>query len=136
VAVGATEMHRLFQEVIAAVERKRQTAPLTYEDWDDPELKRLASLLEDYLDDLHALIDRYVKREAASFLGPVTDVERWESRQARGASNVPRFITEAMAHSTRATDAKMSTRSCPNCSYPSPDFRVTCRECGYPHGRA
>lgn len=32
-------------------------------------------------------------------------------------------------------NAARSTRACPECSYPAPDWRVTCRVCGFAMGR-
>jgi hypothetical protein len=33
-------------------------------------------------------------------------------------------------------NARSSTRSCPRCQYPAPDWRATCRVCGFEMGRA
>jgi hypothetical protein len=141
-AVGAARMGALLAAAVSLLggirddEGSARSARLTVSPETEPQIDLISSELSDYPDDLRALVARYVADQSTSFLGPRTPLELWESRRARGASTKPRFITESMRHSTRETDRAMSTRSCPNCGYPSPDFRESCRDCGYPHGRA
>ena len=57
--------------------------------------------------------------------------QRWRSAVARcQAHHAPRARTAPRPSTTARPN------SCPNCGYPSPDFRESCRDCGYPHGRA
>lgn len=50
------------------------------------------------------------------------ELSRWQKKE----SNIDDAIRSA----------KHSTRSCPECSFPVPDWRVACRVCGFEIGRA
>lgn len=101
------------------------------------EMDRLASEFTDYPDPLAELLARYFAENAPGFPGPRTHLELWLSRRARGADTAPQFITRTIdIDKEAAIDRNYSSRPCPECGYPSPDYRPSCKRCGYPHGRA
>lgn len=81
-------------------------------------------------------LERFIESNDVQFLGPRTKLELWKSMTQRGADTSPRFTAKAFDRLAEAEkDRPYSTRSCPNCDYPSPDYRPSCKACGYPHGR-
>lgn len=98
-------------------------------------LGQFVSQLEDYPDHLRSLRDAYAAAKESEFLGPKTELELWLSRRQRGAETAPRRVTVVVSpEAERQRDALVSSRSCPQCGYPSPDYRRTCKACGFPHG--
>jgi hypothetical protein len=102
------------------------------------ELDKLSDRFSDYPEDLHGLVDAYVKAHDAQFLGPRTLLEMWRSKLARGEDTAPKFKTRGEIDFVKEAeeDRPYSSRPCPACDYPSPDYRISCKKCGYPHGRA
>jgi hypothetical protein len=79
----------------------------------------------------------FVARHDAEFVGPRTKLELWHSMHRRGADTAPRFVAKKFNREQEAEkDRAYSSRSCPHCDYPSPDYRPACKACGYPHGVA
>jgi hypothetical protein len=82
-------------------------------------------------------LDDYARRNDARFLGPRTQLELWQSKVDRGVDTTPRYVSKVIDFEKEAEeDRHYSTRSCPNCGYPTPDYRPRCKRCDYPHGRA
>jgi hypothetical protein len=82
------------------------------------------------------LVD-FVRRLDDEFRGPRTHVELWESRVARGVDTTPKYVTKQMDFEKEAEiDRRYSSRGCPKCKYPTPDYRPRCKRCDYPHGCA
>jgi hypothetical protein len=142
-AVGATKMADALAAAIAlfpnatipptADERKKlldQFSPAQTK-----ELDTLSDRFSDYPDPLCRLLNAYVKKNAAAFLGPKTQMDLWESRRDRGADTQPRRLNKHDLDKEAAHDAKLSSRTCPQCSQPCPSYRMTCKRCGYPLGR-
>jgi biotin synthase-related radical SAM superfamily protein len=46
-----------------------------------------------------------------------------------------RLIDRELAIDDAIENVRYSTRSCPGCEYPAPDWRVYCRVCGFEFGR-
>jgi hypothetical protein len=83
------------------------------------------------------LLQAYFERNESSFTGPRTALELWQSKVARGADTTPRYVSKAVDFEKEAElDRPNSSRSCPHCGYPTPDYRPRCKRCDYPHGRA
>ena len=79
---------------------------------------------------------RFVEINDNHFCGPRTKLELWNSMTKRGADTAPKFTVKVFDRDAEAVkDRPHSSRSCPNCDYPSPDYRPSCKACGYPHGR-
>lgn len=99
------------------------------------EMRSISNRFTDYPDVLGALLDDFISLNMSQLLGPKNDLELWESKKQR-SQNVPRFVTKEIDYEKEAKeDAKYSSRSCPECSQPVPDYRKTCKKCGYPVGR-
>ncbi|WP_027710086.1 DMP19 family protein [Zooshikella ganghwensis] len=99
------------------------------------EMRALSNHFTDYPDPLGQLVDSYVQENAAEFYGPKNDVEMWASKKAKG-QNTPRFVTKEIDYKAEAIeDEKYSSRVCPECSQPVPDYRKSCKKCGFPVGR-
>ncbi len=82
-------------------------------------------------------LESFVAANNSSFLGPRTKIELWKSKYDRGINTAPKFTVKKFdAETEAAKDRNYSTRSCPICDYPSPDYRPSCKRCGFPHGRA
>ena len=78
----------------------------------------------------------YVAENDAGFLGPRTEWELWESKVNRGYDTTPHYVTREMDFEEEAKkDRENSSRDCPHCGYPSPDYRSRCKRCDCPHGR-
>ena len=104
---------------------------------DNSEIRSISNEFTDYPDDLGTLLDKYVENNASSFLGPKTEAELWEQKKALGKSTAPQVVTRDIDFYKEAEiDAKYSSRKCPECLQPVPDYRKTCKKCGYPIGRA
>jgi hypothetical protein len=79
---------------------------------------------------------RFVEINDNHFCGPRTKLELWNSMTKRGAETAPKFTVKVFDRDAEAVkDRPHSSRTCPNCDYPSPDYRPSCKACGYPHGR-
>jgi hypothetical protein len=79
---------------------------------------------------------RFVEINDDHFYGPRTKLELWNSMTKRGADTAPKFTAKVFDRVAEAEkDRPHSSRTCPNCDYPSPDYRPSCKACGYPHGR-
>lgn len=99
------------------------------------EMWALSNKFTDYPDPLGQLIDNYVQANEAEFYGPKNEMEMWASKKAKG-QNVPRFVTKEIDYKAEAIeDEKYSSRVCPECSQPVPDYRKSCKKCGFPVGR-
>lgn len=80
---------------------------------------------------------KFVELNDVHFCGPRTKLELWNSITQRGADTAPKFTVKVFDRDAEAEkDRPHSSRACPNCEYPSPDYRPSCKACGYPHGRA
>ena len=102
----------------------------------DSRIDELSNQFTDYPEDLSVLLDSFVAANECQFLGPKTNLELWHARKDRGAETAPRrarenidFVQEA------AIDRPHSSRGCPECGQPVPDYRETCKRCGYPLGK-
>lgn len=85
----------------------------------------------------HAQLTKFTTDHKDAFRGPRTKLELWRSMHERGADTSPRFVAKQFERAIDAEkDRAYSSRSCPHCDYPSPDYRPSCKSCGYPHGRA
>ncbi|MDP9314675.1 MAG: DMP19 family protein [Chloroflexota bacterium] len=143
-AVGAVQMAQILEQGIALfpdshVPKDQAERDAVLDHFTPEQLEQLAALsgqFIEYPDELATLVDAYVQTHDAHFLGPRTLMERWEARHARGADTRPRTVNTEKREQQLADDARISTRSCPVCGQPCPDWRVECRRCGYPLGRA
>ena len=103
---------------------------------ENSELREISNKFTDYPDDLAALLEKYVENNIAEFHGPKNELELWEQRKARGADTTPRVVTRNIDFEEEAKiDEQFSSRHCPECNQPVPDYRKTCKKCGYPIGR-
>jgi hypothetical protein len=99
-------------------------------------MNRLSDRFIDYPDDLGRLVDSYVGTHNEEFRGPRILLEMWQSKRSRGVDTTPRVVTRQIDFAVEAErDRPYSSRPCPVCDYPSPDYRKTCKRCGFPHGR-
>ena len=99
-------------------------------------MDRLSDSFTDYPDDLGRLVDTYVGTHDEDFRGPRTLLDMWQSKRNRGVDTTPRVVTRKIDFAIEAErDRPHSSRPCPVCDYPSPDYRKTCKRCGFPHGR-
>jgi len=99
------------------------------------EMRSLSNSFTDYPDELGVLVENYVNHNKSQLLAPKSDIELWEAKKKLG-QNIPRFVTKEIDYKAEAKeDAKYSSRSCPECSQPVPDYRKTCKKCVYPIGR-
>ncbi len=143
-AVGAVQMARILQQAIhlfpgSRVPKDHAERNALLDRFTPEQLEQLDDLSEqftEYPDDLAGLINEYVQAHDSEFLGPTRLMERWQARQARGADTRPRTVHPETYEKRLAEDADVSTRSCPICGQPCPAWRVECRRCGYPLGRA
>jgi hypothetical protein len=138
-AVGAAKMSAILRAAIAMLNGPTKiSAQVSLSEQSAPEQKWLDSLsrqFTDYPDNLRQLIATYVDTHEAAFKGPRSTLELWQWRRARGANTEPKRVTVRLPKSDEAKrDAQFSTRVCPQCGYPSPDYRRTCKQCGFPHG--
>ena len=98
-------------------------------------MRVLSNQFTDYPDPLGQLIDKYVKDNEAEFYGPTNEMEMWVSKKAKG-QNTPRFLTKEIDYKAEAIEDKnYSSRHCPECGQPVPDYRKSCKKCGFPVGR-
>jgi hypothetical protein len=82
-------------------------------------------------------LELFAERFDHLFTGPRTELALWKSKIARGVDTTPRYVSKVMDFSKEAEkDRPYSSRSCPHCGYPSPDYRPRCKRCDFPHGRA
>lgn len=143
-AVGASHMAQILERAISlfpgAIVPKDQAERTAVVGRFTPEqleqLDVLSGQFIEYSDDLATLIDAYVQAHDSEFRGPRTLMERWQARRARGADTRPYTLHPEMLEKRLEEDARLSTRSCPVCGQPCPNWRVECRRCGYPLGRA
>ena len=99
-------------------------------------LDQLSDEFIEYPEDLSDLVESYYKKNVKNFLGPKNLVELWHSKKNRGANTKPKYITKNLnLEKEIISDRKISSRSCPECDYPSPDYKLICKKCGFPHGR-
>ena len=138
--IHANEMRALLQEALNAL-------PADY--FAHSARSRNDSLPQSVVDTIYEIENRfteceYPKEELATFVemndnhfcGPRTKLELWNSMTQRGAETAPRFTVKVFDRDAEAVkDRPHSSRACPNCDYPSPDYRPSCKACGYPHGR-
>jgi hypothetical protein len=140
-SIGAGEMARILDEAISLFPERR--IPTTHAERKRaldaiPESREaeLTNRFYGYPDDVAQLLARYVQQHDAEFRGPRTLLDMWHSKRKRGVSAAPQFITrEFDIESEAKRDRPYSSRSCPECGYPSPDYRVVCKKCGFPHGK-
>jgi hypothetical protein len=126
--VKALKMASLLSEAI----KLYKAAP---EKLESNEMRSLSNSFTDYPDELGVLLDSFINQNKSQLLGPKNDLELWQAKKKLG-QNVPRFVTKEIDYEKEAKeDAKYSSRSCPECSQPVPDYRKTCKKCGYPVGR-
>jgi hypothetical protein len=139
-AIGAVAHATVFQEALKAL-------PADY--FDFPAKKRNQQISPSGEEEVYKIegklqalkypeeeLAAYVQANEASFLGPRTKLELWNSLKKRGAATAPKFTVKKFDREREAEkDRPYSTRSCPNCDYPSPDYRPSCKACGFPHGR-
>lgn len=98
-------------------------------------MRVLPNKFTDYPDPLGDLIDTYVQENKGEFHGPKNELEMWISKQSKD-QHVPQFVTKEIDYKTEAIeDMKYSSRVCPECSQPVPDYRKSCKRCGFPVGR-
>jgi hypothetical protein len=138
-AVGAAKMSAILRAAIAMLKGPTKiptqfslnAKSASEQKW----LDSLSRQFTDYPDNLRQLIAAYVGTHEGAFKGPRSTLELWQSRRARSASTEPKRVTVLLSKSDEAKrDAQFSTRACPQCGYPSPDYRRTCKQCGFPHG--
>jgi hypothetical protein len=102
---------------------------------DSNEMRDFSNAFTDYPDNFRKLVENYINENRDRLLGPKNELELWESRKARNA-NTPRFVTKDIDYEKEALDdAQYSSRKCPECNQPVPDYRKTCKKCGYPLGK-
>jgi predicted RNA-binding protein with RPS1 domain len=141
-AVGAHKMSAILSAAIAvfnqqvtegdSVQSKVRALSAPEQKW----LESLSRQLTDYPENLRQLSAAYVAKNEAEFKGPLNQLELWQSQRIRGANTKPKRVTVLLSATDEAKrDAQHSSRQCPQCSYPSPDYRRTCKQCGFPHGR-
>ncbi len=141
-AVGAHKMAALFEASLALfpdsnIPDEREARNALLEAMSEPQLAamdRLAWEFVDYPDDLAALLQTYVLAHDADFRGPRTLLDMWRSKRARGADTTPLYTREIDFAIEAEKDRHNSSRPCPVCDYPSPDYRATCKRCGFPLG--
>ncbi|MBC8875547.1 MAG: DUF4375 domain-containing protein [Planctomycetes bacterium] len=79
----------------------------------------------------------YAQTHDDRFTGPRTRLELWQSKIDRGVDTTPQYTAKVMDFEKEAEkDRPYSSRSCPHCGYPTPDYRARCKRCDYPHGKA
>lgn len=89
---------------------------------------------EPYPDELMA---EFAREHDDQFFGPRTELALWQSKVDRGVDTTPRYATKVMDFEKEAEkDRPNSSRNCPNCGYPTPNYRARCKRCDYPHGKA
>ncbi len=99
-------------------------------------VEKLDRSFTDYPEDIGTLIDIYVQKHADQFLGPITSQEMWHAKKTLGIDPSPKFVTREIDFDKEAiSDAAYSNRNCPSCTQPVPDYRRTCKKCGYPIGK-
>ncbi len=143
-AVGALQMAAIFHKAIDLFpnsqvpkdSEKRNQILNSFTLSQEEELEKLSHSFTDYPDDLHTLLDTYVKNHEKYFLGPKTLLEEWNARRARGVDTRPQGVSKWNLDKEAATDAQFTNRKCPICVQPAPSYRKTCKRCGYPYGRA
>jgi hypothetical protein len=143
-AVGARHMAALFQAAIdlfpnSEVPTKRERRNRILDDFTRLQEQRLDQLADEFVqdpDDTAELLESFVENNAEQFRGPKTEMERWNARRARGADTRPHGVFEWDLDEEAAKDIKTTDRKCPVCAQPAPDYRKTCKRCGYPYGRA
>jgi len=83
------------------------------------------------------LLTQFAEVHDCEFTCPRTELALWQSKMERGVDTTPRYVTKVMDFEIEAErDRPYSSRSCPHCGYPTPDYRPKCKRCDYPHGRA
>jgi hypothetical protein len=143
VACGAHRMAGLFREAMSIFpsgevpmdQEKRWAAMDGFSESQLNKLEDLSDQFVDYPDDLHSLLEVYVQHNEALFLGPKTLMEQWTARMTRGADTAPHGVLNWDLDKEAAQDAKSTDRKCPICGQPAPEYRATCKRCGYPYGR-
>lgn len=127
-AVKALKMAEILENAVNLYESSRKNI-------DSNEMRGFSNNFTDYPDNLGQLIDSYINENRDKLLGPKNELELWKSKKARNA-NTPRFVTKDIDYEKEALeDAQYSSRNCPECSQPVPDYRKTCKKCGYPIGK-
>ena len=98
-------------------------------------MDRLSDQLLDELAALHRdrLVDRYVQSHDDEFLGPRTALDLWHSVRARGGDTAPRRVHPVDWLKAEAEDRVHCRQPCPECRYPSPAYRSSCKRCGFPY---
>ena len=142
--VGATEMAAVFRQALALFpvhvlpdHDLRATHLNGLSQTDLSKLEFLSDQFVDDPDDIAERMDAYVQAHDAAFLGPRNALALWQSKRSRGVDTTPRTVRDPIDFDKEAEiDRPYSSRPCPMCAYPSPDYRASCKRCGYPHGRA
>jgi hypothetical protein len=142
-AVGARQMAAIFQTAIdlfpnSQVPKNREKRNQILDEFtpsQEVKLEKLSHAFTNYPDDLPFLLETYVKDHEEYFLGPRTLLEQWNARRARGADTHPQVVSEWDLDKEAAKDAQFTDRKCPICGQPAPNYRKTCKRCGYPYGR-
>lgn len=100
-------------------------------------MDRLSGQLLDELDDLHRdrLLERYVQSHDNQFLGPRTALDLWRSVRARGGDTRPPRVHPVDWLKAETEDRVHCRQPCPECRYPSPAYRNSCKRCGFPYGQ-
>lgn len=142
-AVGANQMADIFQTAISLfpnalvpIDREERNKVLdAFTPKRKQQLNKLSDEFTDYPDDLSSLLNTYVEEHQEQFLGPTTLLELWNARRARGADTVPHRLSNWNLEKEAENDALITDRKCPICEQPAPNYRKTCKKCGYPIGR-
>jgi hypothetical protein len=142
-AVGAHRMADIFEAAInlfpnsqVPTDREERNKVLdNFTPDQEQQLSKLTSEFTDYPDDLSSLLNAYVEEHQEQFLGPTTLLELWHAQRARGAETVPHRISNWDLEKEAEKDALYTDRKCPICEQPAPNYRKTCKRCGYPFGR-
>lgn len=142
-AIGATKMAALVDVAINLFpartipdddeERHRILDAMT--EAQEESMDRLSGQFTDYPEDLEKLLEKFVLACDADFRGPRTLLDLWKSKHQRGADTVPSTVRKIDFAIEAERDRPYSSRPCPVCDYPSPNYRNSCKRCGFPHSK-
>lgn len=128
-AIGANNMATLLNQAKISIASQGNVE-------ENLEIREISNKFTDYPDNLGALLQSYIENNISDFHGPENELEMWRQQKARGVDTTPRVVTRTIDFEKEAKlDEQYSSRKCPECHQPVPDYRKTCKKCGYPIGR-
>ena len=143
-AIGADGMASLLDQAIALLSDGKippdtSSREKLFDELTEEQQERIEDICAQFTDKEYPdeALQALAEKNDAEFYGPRTQLDLWQSKVNRGVDTTPRYVTKVMDFEKEAEkDRSYSSRCCPHCGYPTPDYRARCKRCDYPHGKA